>query len=437
MQIIKTLQHIVLALGALLGLLYFYQPLYLVLPLLDRLRRRRGKKERPLPLTARPGTRRYAVLVAARNEQAVLPYLLKSIQAQDYPKDLYSVFVIADNCTDRTADIAREHGATVFERHDTVHVGKGYAISALLANIRAAGRLDDFDAFLVFDADNLLKGDYITQIDRTFCQGYPCVCGYRNSKNFMTNWITAGYGMWYLHDCAHLNASRLMLGVTCACTGTGFGFDRDLLEKTDGWHFFTLVEDIEFDTWCAIHKIRMGYCPDAVVYDEQPVTFRQSWNQRTRWVQGGLQVSFKYTFQLLRGLCHGTIRQRWACFECLTLTLCGYGMCAVLGTLACVLTLLAGGEHNLLLGLGVPLAGMYLGLLAMGGLTVLQEWPRIPGTTQQKLRYTFTFPVYMITYLPIAVSSLFRRFRWQTVTHTVAMGVEQLPSGQEGEPDRK
>lgn len=426
METIKTIQHVLLTLSAIFGMFYFYQPLYLVLPLIDRLFRRRKPRPAPEPVIP-PQTRRYAVLVAARNEQAVLPYLLDSIRAQDYPADRFSVFVIADNCTDRTADVAREHGACVFERHDTTHVGKGYAISALLDNIRASGRIDDFDAFLVFDADNLLRSDYITEIDKTFCQGFPAVCGYRNSKNFMHNWVTAGYGLWYLHDCSHLNASRLILGVTCACTGTGFGFDRALLEQTGGWHFFTMVEDIEFDTWCAINHVRMGYCPTAVVYDEQPVTFRQSWVQRTRWVQGGLQVSFKYTGRLFRGLCRGTARQRWACFECLTLTLCGYGVFAVLGVLICLFTLLAGGPHNVLLGVGLPLVGMYMGLFAMGGLTTLQEWSSIPGSFWRKMLSAVTFPIYMLTYLPIALCALFRKFRWQAVPHTVAMGVDQLP----------
>ena len=252
MDTLEFLRRALLVLSALVGLCYMYQTVYLVLPFF---------KKRPAPAEERSApVRRYAVLIAARNERAVLPWLLDSVRAQSYPAALITPFVLADNCTDDTAALAREHGAVVYERHDRRHVGKGFALQALLEHIRADCGWERFDAFLVFDADNLLAPDYIEQMDRSFDRGYAAVCGYRGCKNFMDNWITAGYGLWYAHDCAHLNASRARLGVTCACTGTGFGFTRPLLERMGGWPFHTLVEDIEFDTWCAVNGVRMGYC---------------------------------------------------------------------------------------------------------------------------------------------------------------------------------
>ena len=413
------IRDLLLALSALVGLCYMYQSLYLILPFF--------KKRAPaLPETPAPA-RRYAVLIAARNEREVLPYLLDSIRAQTYPAALITPFVLADNCTDDTAALARARGAVVYERRDTRHVGKGYALQALLEHIRADGGWDRFDAFLVFDADNLLAPDYIRQMDRAFDRGYPALCGYRGSKNFMDNWITAGYGLWYLHDCVHLNASRQRLGVTCACTGTGFGFTRALLEQMGGWPFHTLVEDIEFDTWCAVHGVRMGYCADAVIYDEQPLTLRQSWVQRTRWVQGGVQVSVKYAGALLRGLFHGSARDRWGCFENLTLTLYGYGSCALTGILAVLAALLAAGPAGVIRCLAVSAAGMYTGLLAVGVLTMLREHSRIPGSARRKALCCATFPLFMLTYIPVALCALFSKFQWQPVRHTVAVGLDAVP----------
>ncbi len=72
---------------------------------------------------------RFAVLVAARNEEAVIGQLIESIQMQDYPSELVDVYVVADNCDDSTASVAREKGAFVYERFNKVHVGKGYAFS--------------------------------------------------------------------------------------------------------------------------------------------------------------------------------------------------------------------------------------------------------------------------------------------------------------------
>ena len=412
------LRHALLLLSALVGLAYMYQTVYLVLPL--------WKKRRPRPAPPAIPARRYAILIAARNEQAVLPYLLDSIRAQTYPAARIAPFVLADNCTDGTAAAAREHGAAVYERHDTRHVGKGWALQALLEHIRSDYGWDAFDAYLVFDADNLLAPDYVAHFDRVIGQGFEAACGYRSSKNFMDNWITAGYGLWYLHDCAHLNASRARLGVTCACTGTGFGFTAGLLERMGGWPFHTLVEDIEFDTWCAINGVRMGYCADAVVYDEQPVTFRQSWIQRTRWVQGGIQVSVKYAGALLRGLFRGSARERWGCFENLTLTLYGYGSCALTAVLAALTALLAAGPAGVLRCLALSGAGMYLGLLAVGCLTAAQERARIPGTARQKAAACLTFPLFMLTYIPVALCACFRRFQWTPVRHTVAVGVDAV-----------
>ena len=417
MDILEFLRRTLLTLSALVGLCYMYQTVYLILPFFKR---------RVQDPPAAPPERRCAVLIAARNEQAVLPYLLDSIRAQTYPAALITPFVLADNCTDDTASAARAHGAVVYERHDARRVGKGWALQALLEHIRADYGWEAFDAYLVFDADNLLAPDYIEQMDRAFGQGYPALCGCRNSKNFMDNWITAGYGLWYLHDCAHLNASRHRLGVTCACTGTGFGFTRQLLEQMGGWPFHTLVEDIEFDTWCAINGVRMGYCPDAVLYDEQPLTFRQSWVQRTRWVQGGLQVSFRYAGSLLRGLGRGSLRDRWGCFENLTLTLYGYGSCALTGVLAAATALLAAGPAGAARCLAVSFLGMYLGLLAVGVLTMAREHSRIPGTARQKALCCASFPLFMLTYIPIALTACFRRFQWQPVRHTVAVGMDAL-----------
>lgn len=271
MTVYTILKGLSLFLVTLTTICYLYQIVYLIVPFFEKRR-----KHKPVRL------HRFAILIAARNEEAVLPHLLESIRNQGYPAELLDTYVVADNCTDRTAEVARAHGAQVFQRFNKQQVGKGYALNFLLQQIDGNVGLDQYDAFLVFDADNLLEPDYVSQINQTCSDGYEAFCGYRNTKNFGGNWLSAGYGIWYLHDSTHLNRSRMMLGTTCAVTGTGFGFTRALLERCGGWHFFTLTEDIEFNTWCATHGVRIGYCHDAILYDEQPESFRQSWRQRTR-----------------------------------------------------------------------------------------------------------------------------------------------------------
>lgn len=408
LQVLSTL------LLALTGVCYFYQIVYLLLPLVLK----------PRPMASCNPTR-YAILIAARNEEAVLPHLLDSIRQQDYPAQWITTYVVADNCTDATAEVARAHGARVFVRRDTTHVGKGYALWYLLEQLGQCGELERFDAFLIFDADNLLQPDYVRQMNRVVSQGYDAFCGYRNSKNFGSNWLSAGYGLWYLHDSTHLNRSRMLLGTACAVNGTGFGFTRQLLETMGGWTFFTLTEDVEFSTWCATHGIRVGYCHDAILFDEQPTSFRQSWRQRTRWIQGGLQVSVRYAGDLVRGLFRGG-RTAYASFETATLSLWGYGMSILSVGTTMAAIFLTERWLGLAQAIVASLAGTYAALFGIGLLTVLTEYPRIRAGKGRILMSLFSFPLFMMSYLPIALTALFRKFQWLPIDHNVAISVEDL-----------
>ena len=135
---------------------------------------------------------RYAVIISARNERAVIGGLLDSIHRQNYPSELVDIYVVADNCTDDTAAVARAHGAVVYERFNHVQIGKGYALNYLFRCIEERVGLDTYDGFLVFDADNVLDENYIASMNDVFDQGYPVVTSYRNSKNYGSNWISAG-----------------------------------------------------------------------------------------------------------------------------------------------------------------------------------------------------------------------------------------------------
>ena len=198
---------------------YAYQFVYLAVPLFMR------KKPRPAPVL-----HRYGVLISARNEEAVIAQLIQSIREQTYPAELVTVFVCADNCTDRTAEAAREAGAVVFERFDSVNVGKGYALDFLLGAISREYPDAGFDGFFVFDADNVLERDYIERMNETFCEGYSVVTGYRNSKNYGDNWISAGYSLWFLRESQYLNRSRALLGTSAAVSGTGFLFSSEMMK---------------------------------------------------------------------------------------------------------------------------------------------------------------------------------------------------------------
>ena len=162
---------------------YAYQLFYLAYMLV--------KKPARAPMASRK--HRFGVVICARNEENVIGQLLSSVKAQDYPQELLEMFVVADNCTDATAAVAREAGARVLERSDTEHIGKGYALDFLFKRLLAEGT--PCEGFLVLDADNVLAPDYITQMNNVFDQGFRIITSYRNSKNYNTNWISAGYSL--------------------------------------------------------------------------------------------------------------------------------------------------------------------------------------------------------------------------------------------------
>ena len=249
-------------------------------------------KEKPL---LEKKNHKFMAIIPAHNEEAVINNLIKSLKEQDYPKELYDIYVIADNCTDRTAELARKAGAIVYERFDSTKKTKGYALQWFLKQ-----KIEEdapYDAFFVFDADNIVDKNFIKEMNIKLCQGEDVVQGYRDIKNPNDSWVTAGYAIfyWTMHRFYHL--ARYNLGLSPLLNGTGFMVRFDVV-KPNGWDTETLTEDIEFSLKRIIAGRKLGWATKAIVYDEQPVGFKQSWKQRTRWTVGHIQCIKRYTKEL-------------------------------------------------------------------------------------------------------------------------------------------
>ena len=238
---------------------------------------------------------KFMAIIPAHNEEAVVANLIESLKNQTYDSKLYDIYVIADNCTDRTAKVAKDAGAIVFERFDPEHKTKGYALQWFLK--QKIEENADYDAFFVFDADNIVDKNFIKSMNQKLCQGEDVVQGYRDIKNPTDNWITAGYALfyWTMHRLYHL--ARYNIGLSTLLNGTGFMVRFDLI-KPNGWQTETLTEDIEFSLKTIIQGKKVGWATDAIVYDEQPTSFKQSWSQRSRWTVGHMQCVKRYTMEL-------------------------------------------------------------------------------------------------------------------------------------------
>ncbi|MGI6046139.1 MAG: glycosyltransferase family 2 protein [Eggerthellaceae bacterium] len=380
---------------------------------------------------------RYAVVISARNESAVIGDLLHSIHMQNYPQELIDVFVIADNCTDNTADVARAAGATVFTRFNTEYVGKGYALDYGFKQIRSHYGDRGYEAYFVFDADNVLDVNYFREMNKTFDNGAKASTSYRNSKNFNSNWISAGYAVWFIREAKFLNQARLNLNTSCAISGTGFFIAADIIEKAGGWKWHLLTEDIEFSASSILQGIRIAYCPTAILYDEQPITFRDSWNQRFRWAKGFYQVFGRYGARLFTGMFTSPKGKRFACYDMLMTIAPGMLLSIIAITFNAIILFLGfTGAMSTGMMLTSSLSSIFfcvfnyvLFMFILGVLTTFVEWDSIRGTTAQKIRSMFTFPLFMLTYVPIALVALVKKCEWKPIRHSISVDVADF-SGQ-------
>ena len=165
-------------------------------------------------------TNKFMAIIPAHNEENVIEALIESLNNQDYPKDHYDIYVIADNCTDRTAEIARNHGAIVMERFDEEHKTKGYALQWFLN--KKIEEDADYDAFCVFDADNIVDKNFLKAMNKKLCQGEEVVQGYRDIKNPTDSWVSAGYALFYWTMNRFYHLARYNLGLSPLINGTGF-----------------------------------------------------------------------------------------------------------------------------------------------------------------------------------------------------------------------
>ncbi len=244
-------------------------------------------------------TKRFAVLVAAHNEHAVIGQLVDNLHELNYPKDLYDIYVIADNCSDDTAKIAGEAGAIVCERFDNEKKSKGYALEWMfdrLFEMEKSGTV--YDAVAIFDADNLVHPQFLMEMNNRLMKGDRIIQGFLDAKNPYDTWVSGTFAIafWVIDHVSHL--AKTNIGLSAVLGGTGMCITIDILKKY-GWRATCLTEDMEFTMKSLAEGIKTTWAHDAIVYDEKPLTFKQSWTQRKRWAQGQFDVAHRFIPKML------------------------------------------------------------------------------------------------------------------------------------------
>ncbi len=381
------------------------------------------RKER---ITHKPA-KSFALIVAAHNEEAVVGALIENLLKMDYPRELFDIFVICDNCTDATADIVRGYeGVYACERTNPNERGKGFAIEWMLKELWKNPR--QYDAIVMFDADNLVATNFLQYMNEDLCNGYRVVQGYLDTKNPHDSWISAANGITYWFCNRLWQLPRFNLKLSNFLGGTGMCFETKLLKEM-GWGATSLVEDLEFTVRCIQRGIYPKFNYDARVYDEKPITFRASARQRLRWMQGHFDVSRRYMLPLLwQGIRTGSIVKIDAALYIFNAFIYLIGF---LVTLALWFDMMLPGDPNLTsiyskMPLGLSLTIVLYGYLQCP-IAMLME--KVNWRMYLKL---LLFPVFFLSWWPIAFYAFFTQNNktWSHTQHTRVIRLEEVQGKQ-------
>ncbi|WP_367925892.1 glycosyltransferase family 2 protein [uncultured Ruthenibacterium sp.] len=365
-------------------------------------------------------SKRFACVIAARNEALVIGNLVDSLRKQNYPTDLFEVIVAPNNCTDETESIALAHGARIFTAHGTIR-SKGEVLTQIVDEVILQER---FDAMCVFDADNLVDENFLQRMNDALCNGAQVAQGFRDSKNPEQSAISGCYSICYWMLNRFYNGARATLGLSSLINGSGFAVTTDLLRKLGGWHTCTMTEDYEFSAQCAIAGGRVDFIPDAVIYDEQPLTFTQSWRQRRRWTTGSLQGLQTYGSLLFREM---VLRRSVICFDMYLTFLTPFAQLAgaILGLTGTILLLAGKGFvigsiffNGIVAALILTVGGLILsgiGTAAAAAITVMLKKDTLHGMGWG----IATFWMFALSHMVLTLLSFVKKENvWRPIAHT-------------------
>lgn len=406
---------------ALLFILYFHHNLFFILSIFYKNKPQQDAKT----------NHKFAYIICARNEANVIGHLIDSIYSQDYPRELMKVFVFADNCTDNTAQIARDHKAIVYERFNDKLIGKSYVLDEAFKYL-VKNYDNQFDAIMLFDADNILDKNFTKEMNKAYNKGHKICTSFRNSKNYGENWLTMGSSMLFFRECITMHSIRNVFNSSCHISGTGCLIDFSIIKELNGWNYHYLIEDIQFSIDQILKNNKIYYVHSAQFYDEQPNNFKDAWNQRLRWCRGNHQCFFGFHNKLLSKFF------KTGNFSCIDLYSHTFPSAFLLAVWLLILPIIYG-VYALIA--HVPFELYYVaavkplfdsisvGILYMiivSFILTIKLWKDIKTTNCKKILGIFAFPLYMIFYLPITVIAMFKKVKWVPITHSNIKTIDNI-----------
>ena len=361
----------------------------------------------------------FAVIVAARNEEAVIANLIKSLKKQNYPKEHYEIYVIVNNCTDNTEEEARKAGAKVIVCTEKVK-SKGEVLKFTFNKLK---KEKDIDAYVIFDADNLVHRDFLSKMNDSLNMGYSVVQGFRDTKNVSDNWLSCSYAIMYYIQNLFLNKSRYNLGKSSFINGTGFVIKKELIDK-NGYDPKTVTEDIEFVAMCAINGEKIAFNDEAITYDEQVNKFIPSLKQRKRWSIGTMECLRCYFTELIKA---GFKNRRFECFDIIIFYLSI--VVHVIGNLAPIFAILGLFINFKSLTIGYFISTLAISLCSYVIGVVLRAFllKKYNKSIKDNIGGILFFDLFILSWAPVNFVCLFlKKCNWESIKHDRNIDIEEV-----------
>lgn len=241
----------------------------------------------------------YAILIPARNESLVIEKLLISIENQTKKIKPEDVYIIVETKKDKTVSIVEKHKMTIVYRKNLNKKRKGFALDDAIKEILKSNK--KYDAYFIFDADNILDKNYIKEMTKSFDEGYDIGIGYRNTKN-SKNLVSAASALTFSMINTIGNKRKSKYTNNLIISGTGYYIKGTIIESWKGFPFNSLTEDYELSLYSILNNLTTTYNDSAIYYDEQPEIFDVTITQRSRWVKGYFDARRNYIHKIRKSI---------------------------------------------------------------------------------------------------------------------------------------
>jgi cellulose synthase/poly-beta-1,6-N-acetylglucosamine synthase-like glycosyltransferase len=355
---------------------------------------------------------RFCILIPARDESNVIENLIMSIESQSININMKDVYVIVEDKNDKTIDICKKHNVNFYIRKKLNLKSKGYALMEIIEYLYESNNI--YDIYFIFDADNILDKDYFKEMLVCYENGYDIATGYRKSTNVNKNVISTCSALTFSLINNLLNKNKQSKNRSITISGTGYYISNKIINKFKSFPFHLLTEDYELSIYLSLEKYSTFYNTKAIFYDEQPLSFKESIKQRTRWCFGFLQVRKKYFKDILKQLNNKNVLGEFISITPYVLMLLSIILLYIYLILNITLYPIKYIKLMIILSLFIYF------ILILFTITLLYLDKNLNIKTSNKIKAILYNPIFILSYIYCITKALFSDVSWEKIEHNAS-----------------